>query len=106
MLRLGVVGDQRPMPDLQPKLPEGIHLRWGFKRDPQPALDRGFPWYGFYLFRRQSLGSNPTCASTFLGGRTPGTIGPSLAIALGTFSSDQNLRLTEDFAPAATVELD
>jgi hypothetical protein len=32
---------------LQPAIDDGIHLRWSF--DP----DRGFPRYGFYLFRRQ-----------------------------------------------------
>lgn len=107
MWSLGVVGDNRPLPGLQPPLPEGIHLRWAFKRDPSPQLDQGFPWYGFYLFRRQSLGSsNPTCTSTLLGTQVPGTIGPTLTLSLGTFSSDQNLHLTDEFAPSGTVELD
>ena len=42
---LSVRGDHPPNA-LQPKLPDGIHLRWGFERS------HGFPWYGVYLFRR------------------------------------------------------
>jgi hypothetical protein len=42
---LNVFGDQPPN-TLQPRLDDGVHLRWVFRRD------LGFPWYGFYLFRR------------------------------------------------------
>jgi len=45
MVGLGVKGD-RPPSALQPQLKDGIHLRWAFKRE------LGFPWYGYYLFRR------------------------------------------------------
>ena len=45
MVGLGVLGDQPPH-SIQPKLPDGIHLRWAF--DP----DRGAPWHGYHLFRR------------------------------------------------------
>jgi hypothetical protein len=31
---------------LQPKLKDGLHLRWAFRHE------RGFPWYGYCLFRR------------------------------------------------------
>ena len=108
MLTLGVVGDDRPLPDLQPKLREGIHLRWAFRRDPSPTFDRGFPWYGFYLFRRLTpAGTARTCAATQFAGLSPGLLSSTnLGIPLGTFASDQNLRLTDDFAPAGTVELD
>ena len=111
MLTLGVVGDDRPMPDLQPALREGIHLRWGFKRDSDPnnaGQNRAFPWYGFYLFRRLTpTGGATTCAASQFTGLTPGTLSStSLAVPLGTFVSDQNIVLTNQFAPSGTVELD
>jgi hypothetical protein len=96
-----VVGDLRPLPELQPELPEGIHLRWAFRRD------LGFPWYGFYLFRRLAAAGVATCAASQFGGLTPGPhTDTDLTIALGTFHSDQNLVFTDDFAPAGTVEID
>jgi hypothetical protein len=103
LLTLGVVGDDRPLRDMQPPLPEGIHLRWGI------TPERGFPWYGFYLFRRPSLTSGvATCVAPQLlaAGHTPGTVGTTLSLPLGTFDSDQNIRLTEEFPPTNTVELD
>ena len=101
LLTLGVVGDSRPLPQLQPPLREGIHLRWAF--DPT----QGFPWYGFYLFRRITPAGTPTCASTQFAGLVPGSLSsPDLQIALGSFHSDQNLVLTDDFPPAGTVEFD
>jgi hypothetical protein len=53
MVSLGVVGDTLPdLPPVDPPLKleplkDGIHLRW--------LYILGFPWYGFYLFRRRSL---------------------------------------------------
>jgi hypothetical protein len=46
MVALGVEQDVPPN-DLQPRLADGIHLRWS----PAPAL--GLPWYGFYLYRHE-----------------------------------------------------
>ena len=43
----GIEGDS-PGPGAAAALPDGIHLRWLFKRN------RGFPWYGYYLLRRQT----------------------------------------------------
>lgn len=102
VLAIGAVGDDRPLPSLQPPLKEGIHLRWAF----DPSL--GFPWYGFYLFRRLSpAGGTATCASSQFGGLTPGAQpSTALAIPLGTFQSDQNLVLTDNFPPTGTVEID
>jgi hypothetical protein len=102
VLALGAVGDNRPLPALQPPLKEGIHLRWAF----DPSL--GFPWYGFYLFRRLSLtGGTAICASSQFTGLTPGAkTSPDLMIGLGQFHSDQNLVLTDDFPPTGTVEID
>ena len=45
MVGLGVQGDSPPN-ELQPPLKDGVHLRWAFKRE------LGFPWHGYYLFRR------------------------------------------------------
>jgi hypothetical protein len=102
VLALGAVGDNRPLPSLQPPLKEGIHLRWAF----DPSL--GFPWYGFYLFRRLSpTGGTATCASSQFGGLTAGAQpSTALTIPLGTFQSDQNLVLTDNFPPIGTVEID
>ena len=47
MLALGLEDDVPPSM-LQPRLPNGMHLRWAF--DPV----KGFPWCGYYLFRRPS----------------------------------------------------
>jgi hypothetical protein len=110
LLTLGAVGDERPLPDLQPALPEGIHLRWAFARDnSNPANNLGFPWYGFYLFRRPTLpsGTATTCAASQFTGLTPGPrSSPDLTVPLGTFHSDQNLVLTDSFPAIGTVELD
>jgi len=104
LMALPVVGDTPPIPELQPVLPNGIHLRWAF--DVTQAFS--FPWWGFYIFRRLSLTSGAaTCAASQLGSFTPGPF-PStdLTIPLGTFHSDQNLVLTDDFPAAGTVEID
>jgi hypothetical protein len=45
MVGLGSAKDTPPNSE-QPPLIDGIHLRWAFKRE------LGFPWHGFYLFRR------------------------------------------------------
>ena len=49
MTGLGIAGDSPPN-DFQPPLVDGIHLRWAF--NPK----RGFPGYGYYLFRRKYPG--------------------------------------------------
>jgi hypothetical protein len=105
VLTLGVVGDKIASPGVQPTpLPDGIHLRWSFART------LGFPWNGFYLFRRPTPdGTSKTCvAPQLLGqGLGPGPLAAAtLDIAAGTFSSDQNLVLTDAFAPSGTVEID
>ena len=59
MVGLGITGDSPPN-SIQPPLTDGVHLRWAF----QPS--RGFPWYGYYLFRRRHQKGKPICISTFL----------------------------------------
>jgi hypothetical protein len=109
LIALGVVGDDRALPSLQPKLPQGNHLRWAF--DNRPEARPGFPWYGFYLLRRVSLTTTgqTTCAASQITalGLAPGTLAsPDLVLSLGTFHSDQNLKLTDDFPAAGALEVD
>ena len=68
MLVLGIEGDHPPPAADQPALPNGIHCRWLF------APERGFPWYGFYLFRRESQPRQPRCLSLELRRFRPGPL--------------------------------
>lgn len=101
MLALGIRGDQPPDPE-QPPLVDGIHLRWA------PAEQEfGFPWHGFYLFRRESVPTQHHCLSKELRGVQPQTLqSVRLRTKLGALSSPRPLLLTDDFAPAGTVETD
>ena len=60
MVGIGILGDA-PSNPLQPPLVDGIHLRWTFDRE------LGFPWHGFYLFRRFHRPGPPNCLSDFIG---------------------------------------
>jgi hypothetical protein len=85
----------------QPPLFDGIHLRWAFKRE------LGFPWHGFYLFRRVHDPGTLSWLSQHIGGLPKGPwAGNSIDTPLGRVFSDQNLLLTEDFPPTSQVELD
>ena len=58
MVALGIKGDDPPKPpeqaaQVQPPLKDGIHLRWSF------CGERGFPWHGYYLFRRPHFEPDP-----------------------------------------------
>lgn len=102
MIGLGVADDQPP-DHYQPPLTKGIHLRWGFRRE------LGFPWYGFYLFRRAARSGRALCLSAVTGGLSKEiTLGSKHHTAIGVLSSDANLILTDDFAPNTTnrVEFD
>lgn len=55
---LRVKGDQPPDP-FQPPLPDGIHLRWAFAH--RLGYKPGFPWQGFFLFRRDHLEPERRC---------------------------------------------
>ncbi len=100
MIGLGVQGDSPPN-GLQPPLVDGIHLRWAFKRE------LGFPWYGFYLFRRRHQRGKPTCLSPALRTMPVGPTGTiDLATPAGTITSDQNLVLTDEFPASGAPELD
>src|SRR2546430_1440890 len=100
MAGLGVLGDTPPN-RLQPALPDGIHLRWAFQHE------RGFPWYGFYLFRRRNRPGTPLVLSSVTGGLQKGPWpDKQLSTPYGQFSSDTNLILTDDFSPQGAVEFD
>jgi hypothetical protein len=91
MVALGVQGDVSPIA-LQAKLIDGIHLRWAFRRE------NGFPWYGYYLFRRPHEFRGERCLAPDLFGRAAGTdLGTSFASSLGALSSDTPLILSDDF---------
>ena len=98
MVGLGVFGNQ-PAGQYQPPIVEGIHLRWGFPGE------LGFPWHGFFLFRRLSRSGTPLCLSSVIGGLSMGNWpDKKYYTPLGLLSSNTNLVLTEDFAPADRVE--
>src|SRR5436190_2472303 len=100
MVGLGTWGDTPPNSE-QPPLSDGIHLRWAFKRE------LGFPWYGFYLFRRVHDPGTLSWLSEHTG-RLPKGPWPSNSFdtPLGRVVSDKNLTLTDDFAPQGSVEFD
>src|SRR5262245_29729693 len=99
MLGLPIIADHPPN-RLQPRLIDGIHFRWAFKRD------LGFPLYGFYVFRRGSLQGDPICLSSATGNLSDGPYGNvELSTPVGTVSSDQLLVLTDLFPrpPGQTI---
>ena len=101
VVALGTIGDAPPN-DLQPPLADGIHLRWVFP----PA--KGFPWYGYYLFRRPTRREHPEfCIRDHLRGLNTGPW-PSnqLPVAEGVLSSDRPFQFTNDFPPAGIAEID
>ncbi|MGH8067487.1 MAG: hypothetical protein ACRERE_20085 [Candidatus Entotheonellia bacterium] len=91
MVGLSVRGDRPPI-RLQPPLVDGIHLRWSCRRG------FGFPWYGFYLFRRHRLLGDPICLSReTLNLSVTSRLDVQLNTPVGRVSSDVILRLTNDF---------
>lgn len=100
MIGLGILGDTPPN-SLQPPLADGIHLRWAFKRE------LGFPWFGFYLFRRPHRKLDHLClrwsTENLSVGRWPAS---NMHTPHGDVRSDQNLVLTDDFSPAGLKEFD
>jgi len=100
MAGLGIGGDSRVSP-LQERLAEGIHLRWAFERD------LGFPWYGFYLYRRAHLPGNPVCFANIANklSQTAG-LGKKVRTPYGNISSDHDVRLFDEFPPAGIPEFD
>ncbi|MEN3325389.1 MAG: hypothetical protein V7638_196 [Acidobacteriota bacterium] len=101
LVGLGSAKDTPPNSE-QPPLIDGIHLRWAFKRE------LGFPWHGFYLFRRVHNPGTLTWLSQHTANLPPGPFGGnSLDTPLGRVFSDTNFVLTENFPPPPNaVEFD
>lgn len=107
MSAIGVQNHVQPNPSAIP-LTDGIHLRWQF------AMERGFPWHGYYLFRRQSPVSTNTASLRIM---TAGWLGiggvqePYHTVAplvhndnimlseIGNWISDQAIVLIDQFSP-------
>lgn len=99
MVGLGVLNDTPP-DEAQPRLVDGIHLRWAFRQ--------GFPWYGFYLYRRKHGRSDPICIGGSLKelGVSSWPGGPTLDLPYGRFRSDQPIIFADNFPPSGAVEFD
>src|SRR3954471_17389070 len=99
MVALGVRGDAPPLA-LQPPLVDAIHLRWSFRRE------LGFPWYGFYLFRRPHEFRGERCLAPELATHAAGTdLGRILTTRLGVLSSSDPIVLSEAAPPAGRPEV-
>jgi len=97
---LSVAGDVPPN-DLQPRLADGIHLRWSFERQ------LGFPWFGYYLFRRDSDAADRSLQLVDLNALPATTAGATVvSTPVGQLSSDVGLALRDDFQPSGAPELD
>jgi hypothetical protein len=83
---LSVLGNQPPNA-LQPKLPDGIHLRWAFERS------HGFPWYGMYLFRRSHSVADRQRRVAHIAVLSIPTGSPIITSSDGVWFSDSTLRL-------------
>jgi hypothetical protein len=97
---LGVEADI-PAVAIQSPLVDGVHLRWAVRR----VL--GFPWWGFFLFRRPVREGGRICIGEELRKlRQVDPLPSPLALAAGTFSSDRPLRARDDFPPPGELEID
>lgn len=76
---------------------------WDVETDTCPIL--GFPWHGFYLYRRPALPGRPLCLGSVSGGLKKG-VWPDTKYysAIGLLSSGEKLVLTDDFTSANQVE--
>jgi hypothetical protein len=100
MAGLGVLGDAPP-DQVQPMLPDGVHLRWARRQD------LGFPPYGYFLFCREHREGEFTCLGPVLRSAPVGGWPDDMfATPFGQLVSDAPLLFTDDFAPTGTPELD
>lgn len=96
---LGVLNEVQPGPQQTP-LVKGNHLRYATSRE------RGFPWYGFHIFRRQSREAKPICCRppTRKDGIRAGSL--TWETPLGIFFCDSGLKTDDSFAPQGQMEFD
>lgn len=100
MAGLGTLNDVPPN-TIQPKLVDAVHLRWAFR------ADLGFPWHGFYLFRRPSRRENRHCLRSRTRELQHGLSGASTwNSGIGILTSDEPLVIRDDFPPPGLVEFD
>ena len=100
MVGLGILNDTPPN-SIQPELVDGIHLRWAFKRD------RGFPWYGYYLFRRKHREGNLICLQQMMSSYQPGDLPDNVLNLMGhQIDSDTIISLTDDFPPGGDKKVE
>ncbi len=96
-LGLGITGDLPPT-SLQPQVRNGVHIRCA------TSFAKGFPWFGFYLFRRPRRTQLEKCLAQQLAALQPGNTGKtSLEFSGVSFTSATPIELLEaSAAPAAT----
>jgi hypothetical protein len=104
MIALSVL-DDKPPNALQPPLARGIHIRWASSRE------AGFPWGGYYLFRREHIAKNFTqhraCIREGLFALWKSARATkSLVFDGGKLSSDINFTFVEPLRASDTVGLD
>lgn len=92
MVGLGIENDAPP-DERQPQLVDSVHLRWAFKPE------RGFPWHGYYLFRRKHIPGTPErLLRDALSGLGAGLLPPERYITPhGVIKADHRLKVRDDF---------
>jgi hypothetical protein len=96
-LGLGIVGDVPPTP-LQAKVKDGVHIRYA------TAFEKGFPWFGFYLFRRPRRTSLETCIGPQLEPLKAANTGKTRLDLGGTsFTADRPIELIEKSSAPGTI---
>ena len=91
MTGLGILNDVPPN-SIQPKIIDGVHLRWAFKPK------RGFPWYGYYIFRRRHRKGSLICLGHTWSSSIPGSeTDNKMSYQFGYVGSDIPLRMIDDF---------
>lgn len=98
-LGIGIIGDQPPLSS-QPVVIDGVHLRYA------PSFTKGFPWYGFYLFRRLHRDSLKECLGDQLSNtkllKTRELKHPFSGV---TFHSTDKIEFVDEFPKRESVEI-
>lgn len=98
-LGLGITGDVPPT-SLQPPVRNGIHIRYA------TSFAKGFPWFGFYLFRRPRRTVLETCLGPQITRLKPGTTGKTrLDLAGISLVATAPIEMIEQSAAPAAIAL-